>query len=123
MTFFSKCSIIDIQNQTRGEKKMAKISNGCVGKWADVSYKLNPQIRIEGTPQYELKVYLNNEDVFNNHRDESKNKISYTEALAIFNCLKYHNQLRTRMNFVGRLDSEGSMRLSYGLVDEYNKHN
>ena len=121
MTFFSKCSIIDIQNQTRGEKKMAKISSDCVGKWADVSYKLNPQIRIGGAPQYELKVYLNGVDVFNNHRKE--NKISYPEAWAIFNCLKYHNQLRTRMNFVNGKDSEGSMGLSYVLVDEYNKHN
>lgn len=97
---------------------MAKVSENCVGKWAEVSYKLNPNIRIGGDPQYEFKVYLNGVDVFNNHRKE--NKISYSEAWAIFDCLKYHNQLRTRRNFVNRVDSEGSMNLSYSLVKQYN---
>ena len=98
---------------------MAKIPESCAGKWAEVSYKLNPKIRIGGDPQYEFKVYLNGVDVFNNHRKE--NKISYSDAWAIFDCLNYYNQLRKRLNWVNRMDSEGSMNLSYSLVRQYNE--
>lgn len=58
---------------------MAKIPENYAGKRAEVSYKLNPKIRIGGDP------------------------------------------LRKRLNWVNRMDSEGSMNLSYSLVQQYNE--
>ena len=37
---------------------MAKIPYSVVGKFVRFSYKLNPQIRIGGDPQYEMKVFV-----------------------------------------------------------------
>lgn len=100
---------------------MAKVSENHIGKLAEVSYKLNSKIRIGGASLYELKVYLNGVDVFNSHRKE--NKISHSEAWTIFDCLSFHNQLRKTWNWMNRIDSEGSMNLSYNLVKQYNDKN
>lgn len=102
---------------------MAKIPYSVVGKFVRFSYKLNPQIRIGGDPQYEMKVFVEGpwgyQDLFNNHRKE--NKISYPEANAIFDFMRYYGQLHQRLNMVNRMDSEGEMKISANLVYEYNQ--
>ena len=103
---------------------MAKIPNMVIGKFVRFSYKLNPQIRSEGVPQYEMKIFVQDprgyEDIFNNQRRE--NKISRLEADAIFNFMRYYNQLRCEINNVGYADWEGEMNFSSSLVSEYSKN-
>ena len=103
---------------------MAKIPQSVVGKFVRFSYKLNHQIRSGGYPQYEMKIFVRGpwsyEDIFNNQRRE--NKISHSEADAVFNFMRYYGQLRREPNSVGYTDWEGEMNFSPALVSEYNKN-
>lgn len=102
---------------------MAKIPNTLINKWVKISYKINPQIRSGGNPQYEMKMAIKGAwgwtDVYNSYSKD--NKFTRPEVDAVFDFMKWGRQLVRTPNLVGLIDSEGMMCLAESLVSEFNK--